>query len=161
MRLGRNVARMGETIKWLGKDHTGAWWYMSTTDSGATVCTFINLIKRHLLMKTAMIFGFRWGSEYSKLNKYLILPLNSHHTSMRPFRATAGNASFSALSLCCESWVHADWFVCRGHSRCWLTIFKETPGMISFGFDACITSAEQIVHCTSKCYKLSQPTGSD
>jgi len=49
-------------------------------------------------MKTAMIFGFRWGSEYSKLNKYLILPLNSHHTSMRPFRATASSARCFNLS---------------------------------------------------------------
>jgi len=45
-------------------------------------------------MKTAMTFGFRRGSEYSKLNKYVILSLNSHHTSMRPFRATAS-------SVCC------------------------------------------------------------
>jgi hypothetical protein len=143
MRLGRNVTRMGET-KNDSRNRPHRRMMIRIKDCGATVRTFINLLKRRLLMKTAMIFRFRRGNEYSKLNKHLILSLNSHHTSMRMFGATASSAPCfnSSRNPSVEFNILQLGFTLQG--------FTDGLGTFSFGSKTRVTSNKRVVQYMPK-----------
>jgi hypothetical protein len=95
------------------------------------------------LWKQQRLFGFRWGREYPTLNKYLILSLNSHPSSLRPFRVTA--SSTRCFSLTESTSTHFSSIYCSWVS---LTTCKRRAGHFFLRLESHLTN-ESFKACQS------------
>ena len=91
------------------------------------------------------VFKTRFSSGF-----HTLLSENSRHSSLRPFRVIAGRVAFFVIPTCRE----------LGPMR-----FVECIAVVleisSIGSQIGVAYNKHVIHCTSKSYKLSEPTGSN
>jgi len=92
--------------------------------------------------------------------KNIILSVNVHNSSLRPFRVKAGSTAFPPIPQFREPGSINFSSTYPRRCRDLLAIFKERTRNIPSARRLRVTSNKP-VHSMSKFYKLSEPTGSD
>jgi len=88
-------------------------------------------------------------ARFKQYHRSIILPDNSHHSSLGPFRVTAGRVELAAIPHCRESVLCTSVHQTAVNIRFYLPCFEEAVERLYSGSHTCITSNEHVIHCMS------------
>jgi hypothetical protein len=100
-------------------------------------------------------------TRFQQYHMNIILPDNSHHSSLGPFRVTAGRVALAAIPHCRESGLRTSVHQTAVNIRLLLAVLCEVVERLCTVSHTCITSNELVIQCMSDwndCRSLSNKT---